>query len=113
MAFALMGMTTKEISEFADQLADVASTQMEIALDNHLGSYMRCQGYTGKNGLMGWIGFGVDLFNPFDDLAILADLGTLVDFDPLQESPEDYSSRVWKQIWTQRAVHRPIIFIPF
>ncbi len=113
MALALLGMSATEIDEFAGQIAEIAANQVELAMENHEGSYMRCQGYTGKKGVMGWIGFGFDLFNPADDIALLSDINVLISFNPLVESPEDYAQRKWDEFLLYRSFNRPVFVLPF
>lgn len=42
----------------------------------------------------GWIGWGVDLLNPADDLATVLDFETMLAYDPTQKSPEEYFGRI-------------------
>ncbi len=71
-------------------MAQRAAAEMEKALDGHALNRLRAQGYTGKQGVVGWIGFGLDFFNPFDIVAMLGDLSVLCEFDPMSETAEEY-----------------------
>ena len=89
-AFVLAGMSTREVEQFAELMAERAAAEMEKALDGHALNHLRAQGYTGKKGVLGWVGSGLDFFNPFDIVAMLGDLSVLLEFDPTAETAEEY-----------------------
>jgi hypothetical protein len=78
LAFA--GMPKEDQEELVEKDVAEATARIEAKLEQftifHIG---RVGAYTGKDGICGWIGWGIDLFNPMDDVAMIGDLLNVVD----------------------------------
>jgi RHS repeat-associated protein len=94
LPFALLGTTKTERESLANDLADAYVSQMDEALQNHDANRGRVCHYTGDSGLLGWLGWVADVFNPIDDAATAWDLFIMFDYDPTEESPEEYLDRL-------------------
>jgi len=92
--FAMAGMTKEEQEIFAEAIAEQLQKEVEKALTANECLLFRVQTYTGKEGLLGWLGFGADLFNPIDDIATLEDVLILLTFDPTKETGEQFIERM-------------------
>jgi hypothetical protein len=93
LSIALLGLTAVEIEQLSEELAELAAAEVDKVLACHRGNQLRASHYTGSEGAWGWLGFGVDLFNPLDDIALIGDIIAFFDFDPTKESAEEYLER--------------------
>lgn len=93
LSLMLLGSSKEEIEDVFDAVIEWKEQMLSEAMDGNALKHGRAAEHTGDQGWLGWLGFSLDLFNPLDDAATISDGLIWLDYDPIEESPEDYRRR--------------------